>query len=93
MIEVIEDEVVAELLDRLWAEGRHGLVARIEEVEDRIAAGDPRTRGHRIAAPVLQHGFVWAVRVTDRDEDWLIAWSRTAPGTAKIHAVARTNIL
>lgn len=90
VIEAIEDDSVADALDRLWAQGRTTLVTKIEDVKDWIAEGDTRSRRHGLDAPPLEHGFVWVVRVTDHDENWLIAWSKTAPNHAKVHAVAQT---
>ena len=93
VLEVLEDEAATTILDQLWEQGREQLLEKIDEVVDWIAAGDARARRHRLDAPVLVHGFVWAIRVTDQGQDWLILWSEVDPGTAKIHAVSQTSLL
>ena len=93
VLEVLEDEAATTILDQLWEQGREQLLEKIDEVVDWIAAGDARARRHRLDASVLVHGFVWAIRVTDQGQDWLILWSEVDPGTAKIHAVSQTNLL
>ena len=36
--------------------------------------------------------LAWAVRVTDQGQDWPIVWSETAPGIAKVYALAQTGL-
>ncbi|RRD49528.1 hypothetical protein [Arachnia propionica] len=93
MFEVIEDESAAAILDQLWEQGRENLLEKIDEAVGWIADGDVRARRHRLDAPILTHGFVWAIRVTDQGQSWLILWSEVTTETAKIHAVSQTNLL
>lgn len=68
------------------------MVIKVEDAEAWVATGDARARRHRLEAPVLAQGFAWAVRVTDQGQDWPIVWSETAPGIAKVYALAQTGL-